>query len=88
MSHPPGNPQALLCADEPLQADFRQMGTQARHVNREGIVVDEAVAFPQGLHDVLPGNRAAPALEQKLQNAELVFRQLQLLAVVVQRGVF
>jgi hypothetical protein len=70
----------------PPNAAGIQLFAQAGDVDGQGVVVDEAVAVPQALHERVAADRRAAVLHQREQYAALVLGKLQLFAFVQQHA--
>ncbi len=66
--------QPFFGVDEILKSQLQETFPQPGHVDGEGVVVDEAVAFPEALHDGVPGDSFPFVFQQKLEDFEFVFR--------------
>ena len=66
------------------QLDGLKLAAQTGDVDRERVFVHEAVRLPELFHERLAADDAALALEERLQDAVVVFRQLDALPLIHQ----
>ncbi len=79
--------EPFFCGNEIGKTGFLQLFPQPRHVDRQRVVVNKAVAFPQPLHDFLAGNDLAAVFHEQLQNLIFIFGQVDFLPGIGQRRI-
>ena len=66
------------------QAGGLKLAAQTGDVDRERVFVDKAIRLPELFHERLAADDAALALKERLQDAVVVFRQLDALPLIRQ----
>ena len=71
-----------------MHARILQLFAQTGNVHRQRVFIHKAVRFPQSRHEVAPGNDLPTVLQQKLQYAQFIPGEGNILSVQVKHAAF